>query len=575
MTQLGARAARYMLAGVVWVSSSTALAQVDWSEMFAEEAPAAPKPQPVAPPPAVRPAPAPAPVAAPAAAPAAPRPVAEPVAPRPAPVAKPVAPPPPPPVAKPAVPPPPEPLVKAPAPPPPAAQPPPPPPVAKPVAPAAPPPPVAEVEAPPPVVEAPAAPPPVAAAPAVERATSAPLLSELGLREGDVIDAQNGSQYTSLLTPGMQWAVGRGWRLKLVEAKSIRAPRAYLEATERYAAQVRLGAGGLSLENYVAGRPFPQIDTSDPDAVKKIMWNYYYNFNVIDDVVYRNFEPRTGTIADDGHLQVERAYVVDGYRKLNYNGRLYVDPKPELPNPEGVRFKEAVHPILQPYDLKGVGFLAYRYHDPGKQDDSWLYLPQLRRVRRMSTAQRSDALFGQDTDADAFGGYNGHIAWMDFHLLGEQVVLMPMHTTHCPAKWQDPEDWAFEDVWEPRKVWVVEARSKFPQYAYSKRVLYIDREAYVIPLSDSYDRAGQLWKVQANMFAQKREAGPGSTLARYDEDMLFQHATVIADAQLLHATSTAIPSLGKTADTYLLNRGQVSGATDDKFTVAYLVAAGR
>ena len=30
--------------------------------------------------------------------------------------------------------------------------------------------------------------------------------------------------------------------------------------------------------------------------------------------------------------------------------------------------------------------------DPDKQDDSWLYLPSLRRVRRLSSAQRSDAM---------------------------------------------------------------------------------------------------------------------------------------------------------------------------------------
>ena len=42
------------------------------------------------------------------------------------------------------------------------------------------------------------------------------------------------------------------------------------------------------------------------------------------------------------------------------------------------------------------------------------HVEQLRRVRRLSTAQRSDALFGQDTDADSFGGYNGHVAWMRY-----------------------------------------------------------------------------------------------------------------------------------------------------------------
>lgn len=401
-------------------------------------------------------------------------------------------------------------------------------------------------------------------------------LSMVGLSSGAIIDMKNGHAYAKLLTPGMQWALQHGWRLRAIEPEPIRPPRPYLEATERYSSQVRLGAGGHTLENYVAGQPFPNIDPNEPDAVLKMMWNFYYNFYVIDDVAQRNFHPRTGSIENDGHLRVERAYIVDGYRKMNYNGRLYVDPRPDMPNPEGVRFKESVHPIIEPFDLKGVGFTSYRYLDPEKQDDSWLYLPQLRRVRRMSSAQRSDALFGQDVDADAFTGYNGHIAWMDYQLLGEQVVLAPMHAQHVPAKWQEPQDWAFEDVWEPRRVWVIEARSKFPQYAYGKRILYLDQEAWLIPLSDSYDRAGQLWKAQVNLLAHKTEATPGTIRGRYDEKMVFQYATVIMDVQLQHVTSTAIPSERSTQpDTYLVNLGAKSGTTEDFFTVAHLIATGR
>src|SRR5262249_2125459 len=55
-----------------------------------------------------------------------------------------------------------------------------------------------------------------------------------------------------------------------------------------------------------------------------------------------------------------------------------------------------------------------------EDDDTWLYMPSRRRVRRLSTAQRSDALFGQDADIDSFYGYAGHIAWMNWRFLGEK-----------------------------------------------------------------------------------------------------------------------------------------------------------
>jgi len=401
-------------------------------------------------------------------------------------------------------------------------------------------------------------------------------LAELGLAEGLEINAENLTEFSRLLNPGMQWAVQHGWRIHVTAAKPMRPPRAYTRATEQYSSQVRLGPKGFSLENYVAGMPFPHIDANAPDAVLKIMWNFYHNYYIIDDISQNDFEPRTGTIRGNGTLEIERAYIVDSYRKLNYTGRIFTDPRPTMPNPEGVRFKEGLHPIIQPFDLKGVGTLFYRYIDPDKQDDSWVYLPQLRRVRRMSTAQRSDALFGQDTDADSFAGYNGHIAWMDFTLLGEEVILLPLHGRNVPAKWQEPEDWAFEDVWEPRRVWVVEARSKFRQYAFGKRVLYVDQEAFLIPNCDSYDRAGQLWKAQTNLYAQLTALTPDSKLARYDDPMVHQLSTVIMDVQLSHVTSTAIPSTrAKAPDSYLLNGGAKRGVTEKYFTVADLVATGR
>jgi hypothetical protein len=401
-------------------------------------------------------------------------------------------------------------------------------------------------------------------------------LADVGLTAGAVIDNNTVDAHTRVIPPGIRWAIAQGWRLRVVAPRSIPMPRAYREATEKYAGQVRLARGGLALENYVAGLPFPNLDPNDPDAVMKIMWNFYYNFTVTDDVAQRNFETNTGPVRPNAPMDVERHYIVDQYRKLNYTGRLYVDPKPELPNPEGVRFKESVHPIIEPFDLKGVGATFYRYLDPDKQDDSWLYLPQLRRVRRLSTAQRSDALFGQDTDADAFNGYNGHIAWMDYKLLGEQVVLASMHAEQVPVKWQTPEDWLFEDVWEPRRVYVVEATSKLTQYAYSKRVLFIDRETFAIPTSDSYDRAGQLWRVWVSMLSAKKEATPWAKLARYEDEMLFLHAAIIMDVQLSHCTSTAIPSpRTRGEDSVLLNLGEKSGTSESFFTIAHLIGTGR
>ena len=273
---------------------------------------------------------------------------------------------------------------------------------------------------------------------------------------------------------------------------------------------------------------------------------------------------------------VERHFILDHFRRLFYNGRLYVDPKPERPNPEGMRRRESLHPILEPFDLKGVGVTNIRYISPQKQDDTWLYLPSLRRVRRLSTAQRSDALFGQDTDVDSYGGYAGHIAWMDWKFLGEHEMLGCIHAENFPVKWgEGSADFAFDDVWEKRNVWVVEGMSKLPQYAYGKRVLFIDKEAWVVPYSDIYDRSGELWKIWINDWSFKKKPVRQRQGLGYEDEMAFVPAIVMVDMQLEHATRAALPSQKiEGEEGWYFNLGEKSGVTEDWFKIAHLIESG-
>ena len=391
---------------------------------------------------------------------------------------------------------------------------------------------------------------------------------------GDVITEANIDKVKDFLSPGLDWCVRHGFPMRIVEAKPTTWPKAYKEATEKYSGQVKLAADGLTMTGYVAGQPFPNLDPMDPQIANKIMWNYDYNFFVTDDVDLRNFDADTGSIQKNGPMTVERHFVLDHFRRLFWTGRLYVEPKPSMPNPNGYRRQEGLYPVLEPFDLKGVGAIGYRYLDPGKSDDSWLYLPSLRRVRRLSTAQRSDALFGQDTDVDSYGGYSGQIAWMDWKYLGEREMLVAAHAEHVPVKWDEKVDWAFNEGWEKRKMYVVEGISKLPQYAFSKRVLFMDKEAWGIPYSDMYDRGGELWKIWINNVASRKKFGDAPGAA--DDEVIFAPAIVMVDMQLEHATRAALPSHRFQGEQgWYFNQGEQSGVMEEWFTVAALVAAGR
>ncbi len=402
------------------------------------------------------------------------------------------------------------------------------------------------------------------------------------VQAGDLITKANADKVKDLVSPGVEWCIQHGMTMKIKAARDVVLPKKYLEATEKFSGQVKLAPNGLKIDNYVAGMPFPSIDPNDPQAAVKIMWNYEYRPFFIDDFREGDFGSYTGPLTYDKPMSIERALWIGEVRRLYYNGRLYVDPTPTMPNPEGVRYKESLHPIVSPFDLKGIGLLDFRYIDAARQDDTWLYMPQLRRVRRLSSAQRSDALFGQDADADSFFGYSGHIAWMDWKLLGVKDVLGAVHTENWPLKpCPGGADFIFCDAWEKRPAYVIEGTSKLPQYAFSKRVIVIDRQGWIALYSDMYDHAGQLWKVWVDMYDYKKQAIDGARFT-YEDEMPFYGGGTVVDTQLNHSTYFPHPDpASNDKECIYFNQGPKGtspsaphGADDSFFTIAHLIESG-
>jgi len=401
------------------------------------------------------------------------------------------------------------------------------------------------------------------------------LSARADVQPGDVITKANVDKAKDLISPGVEWCVKHGMTMKIVPYKKVEWNKAYREATEKYSGQTKLAPDGRSLVGHVAGMPFPSLDPNDPQVALKIMWNFEYKPYTTDDEDLRNFDADTGPVTDGGPMQIERHFLLDHLRTLWYNARLIVDPKPERPNPDKVRAKSSLHPILEPFDLKGVGETGIRYLDPDRQDDTWLYLPSLRRVRRLSSAQRSDALFGQDTDVDSYGGYAGQIPWFDWKFLGEKEILGSFHSEAFPVKYCDNSgDFIFCDTWEKRKAYVVEGTPKLPQYAYGKRLIFIDKETYLVAYSDIFDRSLQLWKVWVNQWAMKKRAA-SSYGTQYDDEMPFQPSITMVDMQLSHATKAALPSSKYPGEEgWYYNQGEKVGLTEEFFTVAHLIESG-
>ncbi len=125
--------------------------------------------------------------------------------------------------------------------------------------------------------------------------------------------------------------------------------------------------------------------------------------------------------------------------------------------------------FMAPADVKGTGFLAYEYDDEKKEDDRWLYLPAMRKVRRISGSSNNDYFMGSDFTYDDMGEVD--IDEYDYKLLKEEK-------------------------YEGHDCWVVESKpKKRKNKMYSRKVMVVRKDALKVVKTDYYDWDKRLLKV--------------------------------------------------------------------------------
>ena len=389
------------------------------------------------------------------------------------------------------------------------------------------------------------------------------------LRANDLIGPGAPEGLQEKLSPATTWCIAHGMTIRVAPYRHVTMPRKYRDATEKYATQVRLSHDD-ALENYVAGLPFPIVDTNDPRAAAKIVWNHLLSWGTTDDSDLRGIRAETGSLTPDGKLRTEATYRVQDLREMGFLGRIFGDSGPAVMGPPGVARAMLLGPFDAPGQWRGMSFLLHRFADPSRRESAWMYMPDMRKVREVPAFDPSSAQLGQDIDFHSMWGYSGRLGDMKWKYLGERTVFASVHGANLPSRRATAGSFAFEDVWEPRTVYVIEGSSSDPVYSYGKRILYVDKETFVIPHSEIYSPDGQLWKMQINFLSfRPRTAPPGGT-AETDE---FPHyaGILMVDAQTSHATTVELASADAAANSgWYYNWGESSGIRADIFAPSRL-----
>ena len=259
----------------------------------------------------------------------------------------------------------------------------------------------------------------------------------------------------------------------------------------------------------IYGLPF-RIDPQDPKAAVKVMWNAYYSlWRVVSthDVL---------AMVWVGPKAKQREAVLDSHL-LFHEG---VPPsRASKDNPLNLA-QQTVALVTSPADLNGTASLAWRFRDPEKPDQAWTYVPALRRVRQLTPANRSDGFLGSDLSQDDGAIFDGKPEDFEWKLVGERQALVLADPASLAGKvtrtprpdggydeewpadqkvvgYQDPQwtglAWApLAPVLVPRRIWIVEAKSRDPYYLFERIELGIDQETFQGVSSRKFDAQGTL-----------------------------------------------------------------------------------
>jgi hypothetical protein len=186
------------------------------------------------------------------------------------------------------------------------------------------------------------------------------------------------------------------------------------------------------------------------------------------------------------------------YWEFYFVNRTELDPKPAIAkNPKGYRRGMFLHMYLPP-EFLNTRMYTLRYIDQTKDDDSYLWYNQFRRIRRVATSQRTDAIDGSYIIYDDEYLWDGQLLRNTYTYRGKKELLTDRHDGVGQVARDAGQSFSNGMSFERCNLLVIDAVSKDPHYIYSKRVWYLDPETYYIMWTDIYDRQGRYWRMFFN-----------------------------------------------------------------------------
>ncbi|MFO7670249.1 MAG: MMPL family transporter [Bacteroidales bacterium] len=204
------------------------------------------------------------------------------------------------------------------------------------------------------------------------------------------------------------------------------------------------------------------------------------------------------------------------------NQRIRENTMASMSLPDGT--EKRIIKFLSPADVKGTGILIFDY--PEKSDDMWIYLPALRKTRRIVSNEKSKSFMGSE-----FSNANMTAPGLEdftYAITGEEELEGKL----CNKIESTPVSTEMED-----------------QYGYSKSISWIDKNSYLVYQIDYFDFDNELFKTISNKEFKKMEDEIGSYMV---------------------TNMIALNHSNKRSSEMVMKQVEVTATDASYFTVAYL-----
>jgi len=144
-----------------------------------------------------------------------------------------------------------------------------------------------------------------------------------------------------------------------------------------------------------------------------------------------------------------------------------------------IQYKDLVV-VTHPTSVKGLAILTWTFQNPERDQDVWLWIPAIKKVRKISASEDDDAFMGSDLTVEEVS--TRRFEDETYRLIGEK----------------DFDGYRFEHTGEMkfqgRPCFVIEAEPVNPHWYYAKRTVWVDKEMGGAIFEEYEDRNGDIFK---------------------------------------------------------------------------------